>query len=193
MASQRITIAKIGGDSGEAVIARFRDWAGARTVDDPNEWGPDQWPVAVRGEMDAFALSLRTNGHLPPVVYFNEHVDLWSMGDLFRRWFPEDEKHRPEVGFADRFELWCYSLPDDGMLANLLRHSTRLKRIRERQPQEDRWFTINLLEATLAWEGIVDTAAIVVLREVFDGCVLDEEIEESLVDVPEWIDERGGH
>ena len=191
MASQHITIAKIGGVSGEAVMSRFRDWADARTLDDPYEWRPDQWPLVVRGEMEEFALGLRANAHLPPVVYFNEYVDMWSMGNLFSRWFPEDDEYRPIEVHADRFELCCYSLPDDGKLAEHLKSTLRRKRIRERQPQEDRWFVVNLLEAALAWGVVVDNAAIVLLREVFDGCVLDDEIEESLAAIPEWIAKWG--
>lgn len=172
------------------MISRFRGWAGLRTIADPSEWGPDQWPAPARKEMDAFASSLRSNGHKPPVVYFSEHVDLWSMGDLFRRSFPSSDHHELIELHSDRGVLWCYPLPDGGTLSDLLRRSSRLKRIRERNPQEDRWFTAHLLEATLAWEGIVDVAAIVLLREVFGGLVEDSEIGESLTTIPGWIVKR---
>ncbi|MBN2290792.1 MAG: hypothetical protein JXM70_00110 [Pirellulales bacterium] len=186
MASQRITIAKFGGASAAAVVSLFREWTDARKIDDPTEWSSDQWPVDVRHKMDTFALALRSNGHKPPVIFFNEYIDLWSAG-YFSRYFPTDDGHQLMELYSDRFQLWCYPLPDDSMLKDHLQHSTRLKRIRERNPQEDRWFVINLLEAVFAWDPIVDTAAIVVLREAFGGLVTDEELEESLKDIPAWV------
>ena len=187
MATQRITIAKIGGDAGMAVISQFREWSDARTIDDPTEWRPDQWPLSHRREMDAFAIALRANDHKPPVIFFSEYIDLWSMGDLFTRWFPGNDDHSLIQLHSDRYELWCYPLPDDGMLADHLRSLTSHKRFRDRDSQEDRWFTLNLLEATLAWHAIVNAGAIVLLREVVGGLVEDSEIEESLTDIPEWI------
>lgn len=109
------------------------------------------------------------------------------MGDVFCRWLGPDGEHQPIQLLGDRFELWCYPLPDDGTFVRHLRKSTRLKRIRERSSQEERWFTIGLLEATLAWNGMIETTALVVLREVFGGLVMDSELEESLGVIPEWI------
>lgn len=191
MASQRITIAKIGGASAAKVTSRFLDWANARTVDDPAEWSPEQWPVSARQEMDGFALALRSHGHIPPVIYFSEHVDLWSMGDVFDRWLTVEGEAQSIHLHADRFELWCYPLPDDGSLAKRLQASTRLKRIQNRHPQEERWFTMDLLEATLAWDGMTETAVLVVLREVLGGLVEDSELEESFGTIPEWIAKLG--
>jgi hypothetical protein len=131
-------------------VARFETF---RNVDDPSEWSSDQWPVAVRREMDAFACALRSNGHQPPVIFFGEYVDCWSMGDLFDRWLSPQGGNQPFKLFADRFQLWCYPLPDGGSLAKQLQHSTRLKRIRQRNPQEERWFTMNLLEQHSLWMG----------------------------------------
>ena len=191
MASQRITIAKIGGDSANAVISRFDAWSKVRTTDDPTEWSPDQWPPSLRRQMDSLATALRTNGHKPPVVFFNEHIDLWSMGDLFTRWFPAGDSDRLVQLHADHHELWCYPLPDAGRLAENLQRAMRRKRVRERNPQEDRWFTLNLLEAVYAWQPMVDTAAIVVLRSVLGGLVEDSEVKESLACTPNWIADLG--
>jgi hypothetical protein len=52
---------------------------------------------------------------------------------------------------------------------------------------------MNLLEATLAWDGMVDPTAIIVLREVLGGLVMDSELEESLNDVPPWIAKRSAN
>jgi hypothetical protein len=190
MASLRITIAKIGGAAGGAVMSRFHYWAGLRLIDVPSEWGPNQWPAPARKEMDAFASALRSNGHKPPVVDFSGHVDSWSMGDLFRRYLPSSDRHELIELHSNRWQLCCYPLPDNGTLSQSLRHSSRLKRIRERHAQEDRWFATHLLEATLAWEGVADHGAIVLLRQIFGGLVEDSEIEKSLAKVPGWIADR---
>ncbi len=42
MATQRITIAKLGGVAAEVASARLRGWAGAREVIDPDEWSSEQ-------------------------------------------------------------------------------------------------------------------------------------------------------
>ena len=190
MASQRITIAKICGASASLVISQFRDWAATRNTDDPTEWCSDQWPAPVRSDVDGFASALRNNGHLLPVVYFSEHTDLWSMGSQLDSWLSPEGGNAPIQLHTVRFELWCYALPDNGTLANHLQRAAQLKRIRERNSQEERWFTMNLLEATLAWEGIVGPAAIVLLREVFGSSVIDSEVENSLDVIPDWVATR---
>jgi hypothetical protein len=193
MASQRITIAKIGGASAAAVISQFQGWSAARNIDDPTELRSDQWPESVRRDVNDFANSLRSNGHQPPVIYLSEHIDLWSMGDVFERWLSHDGGGQPIHLHSDRFELWCYPLPDAGLLANHLQRSKRLKRIRERKAQEERWLTVNLLEAILAWDGMAATAVLVLVREVFGGLVMDSDLEHSLVDIPEWIYKRNAN
>jgi hypothetical protein len=187
MASQRITIAKIGGEAGVAITSRFRRWAELRVFDDPMEWDSAQWPIEARREIDAFASTLRAHGHELPVFYFSEYVDFWSMEDVYSRWLSQPDRPRAIEVHCDRFQLWCYALPDGGSLADLLQRAPRLKRIRERDSQEERWFTIQLLEAILAWSPMVEVAAVVVLREVFGGLVEDHEVDESLTIVPDWI------
>lgn len=187
MASQRITIAKIGGASALALASQFKKWAGERTIDEPADLRPDQWPVSARREMAAFASELRANGHAPPVVYYCEYIDLWSMGDLFDRWMPNHNGSRLMCLLSDVVELRCYALPDGGLLAEDLQRLLKKRSLRERDPQEDRWFVVSLLEATLAWTGVVDTAALVVVREVLGGLVEDSEIAESLENTAPWI------
>ena len=67
MATQRLTVATLIGDSGVAVDALFRSWLD----------GPAPEPATV----DQFCDRLRVNGAVLPVVYFCEWVDRWLMGD----------------------------------------------------------------------------------------------------------------
>jgi hypothetical protein len=184
-------VAKIGGESGQAVASRFRGWAKLRVCEDPTEFESSQWPLEARREMDEFASSLRIHGHELPVVYFNEHVDLWLSAGTYEDWLmPGDGPQAIEV-HADQHQLWCYTLPDGDLLAKSLQAATRLKRIRSRSAQEERWFTIQLLEAVLAWTPIIEVAAIVVVRQVFGGFVEDQEIKDSTKLIPSWIKGSG--
>ena len=85
MASQRITVAKVGGMAAEVVMVRLRDWVSARQTDDLTDWSSEQWPLSVRSRADAFADRLRSHALSLPVVHFAEWADLWSMGDVFSR------------------------------------------------------------------------------------------------------------
>jgi hypothetical protein len=109
------------------------------------------------------------------------------MGDLIDRWLANHDDAPLIRLHSDQFELWCYRLPDGGLLADHLQRSLKFKGIRQRDPQEDRWFVVNLLEAALAWSGMVEDAVLVVLRNVFGGTVEDSEIEESLKNTASWI------
>lgn len=66
MATQRLIVATLAGDSADAVAARFRSWAAH----------PDAAAV------DRFCDGLRKHGNSLPVVYFCEWIDRWLMGNL---------------------------------------------------------------------------------------------------------------
>ncbi len=76
MATQRITIAKIGGIAVDVALRRLHGWADTRGTADPHEWSGDQWPANVRAQADAFAERLRANSLAPPVIHFVEWSDL---------------------------------------------------------------------------------------------------------------------
>jgi hypothetical protein len=120
-----------------------------------------------------------------PVVYFSEHVDQWSMGDFFRACLPDGSNK--QVVFADRFELACYSLPDDDRLADDLKETLKRANLRK-HPQEEHWFRVRLQEAVRAREPLGAEALLVVFREVLDATVSDIEVQESLLRVPPWIE-----
>jgi hypothetical protein len=181
LASQRITVAKLGGVSAGVVLEWFQDWTAARVTGDPNLWSPEQWPDDSRQKADGFAERLRVHGYGPPVVHFVEWADLWSMGDLVRRWLTPPDGPAPYGIHADRHELFAYGLPDGGRLARYLANAG------PQQWAETGWFIGRLREAVGAWEGLVDRAAIVVLRRVVDGSALNEEVTASLCSAPAWL------
>ena len=75
MASQRVTLAKVGGVAADAIIRLSDSWHAARAKGDPHEWSPDQWPSKVRGQADTLADRVRAHGGTLPVVYF---VEWWG-------------------------------------------------------------------------------------------------------------------
>jgi hypothetical protein len=181
LATQRITIAKIGGASADVVLQRVREWSSARQTDNSNLWEPAQWPEGVRTEADEFAEQLRAHALAPPVVHFVEWADLWSMGDLFLRWLTPPDGPVPFSVHANQHQIFAYGLPDGGRLARHLADAG------PQQWTETDWFIARLREAIVAWEKLVDRAALIVLRRVFDGSVSDEQVTASLRTVPDWL------
>lgn len=181
MASQRITIATVGGLAADVILLRLGEWAHARSTADPNEWSSDQWPAATRVRADAFADELRANGCSLPVIHFVEWWDSWSAGDLFARWLTPLGRTHPVIIYGDRFEVYGYPLPDGGHLA---RH---LAAAGEQQFVEYDWFIGRLREAVDAHDGPADRAVVVVLREVLGGLVTDDELRASMTLLPSWL------
>jgi hypothetical protein len=117
------------------------------------------------------------------VVHFIEWADLWSMGDLYRRWLTPPSGPEPWTIFGDRFEIHSYALPDAGRLGD------HLVKAGHQQWDESDWYASRLAEAVGAWQNTVDRAVLVVLREVTGGLVTDDERVASLDLIPDWLSE----
>ena len=191
MATQRITVATIAGRAGEVVVGRFRDWSAARDRRDPSLWAPEQWPEPSRRAAEAFAVRVREHGYALPVVYFSEYLDAWSMGDVFERWLAPSGGNELLRIHADRFELFCYPLPDDEALARSLQEALRPHSLHERAASEYLWFLGRLLEAEEACVTVEGTAALVVLRAVLGRTRLEEEVAVAAGQVPAWLTDAG--
>ena len=181
MASQRITIAKLAGVSGEIVFERIAAWSAARNADDPSLWSPEQWPEHARHEADDFADRLRAKGFDLPVCYFVEWADMWSLGDVFTRWLTPPDCPGPIGVHANRIEIFAYCLPDGGRLTKYLADAGP-----QPSPESD-WFVAHLQEAVIAWETLVESATLVVLRNVTGPTASDEEIAAPLQVRPPWL------
>jgi hypothetical protein len=181
VATQRITVAKVGGTAADVVILRLSEWAFARQTDDSSEWSSEQWPLSVRSRADAFADRLRSHALSLPMIYFAEWADLWSMGDQFSRMLTPPGGPPPLIIHADRFQIYGYGLPDGGRLLEYLAS------VGPQQFTEYDWFVRQLREAVMAWQELVEQAAIVALREVVGGLVTDDELSDSMSLLPDWL------
>ena len=175
MGSQRLTLAKIAGEAKTTVVDLFQRWTS--TQDDL---------AAVRSSIDRFGVALRLHGSKLPVIYYDEWIDHWSMADLFDYWLAPPGVSTPPSVAGDRFEMWCYPLPDEG------RFAARIAAATVPQFQEEGWFVSRLREVVEAWTPLTNTAAIVLLREVNNGLTTDEEVSSSLTEVPCWMSEVAG-
>ena len=188
MATQHITLIKIGGKSGTAVIRAFRAWNDTHKTRDRSKCHSEQWPPSARRQMDRLIAALREHRHEPPVLFFLEYVDLWSSFGLFEMVLSPEGGNKPVRVVSDGASpVYCYPLPDGGVLADSLRRRLRSRRITGRMPPEDRWFVTFLLEAVLAWESLADTSALVIVREPIDVSDSDTEVSNRLKGVAGWI------
>jgi hypothetical protein len=185
MATQRISIVKIGGVAGDAAAELLRKWAELRTSPSRTEWDAEQWPESVRQQIDSLSQSLRDNSLSPPIVHFVEWIDTWSMFDLFHSRFLPRESPTPLIVYGNRFEIYGYCLPDGDQFLNRLTKRTH-------QFSESKWFDTRLREAVDAWKELLDRSLIVVLREVTGGLVEDHDVVDSLAEMPTWLSQGDG-
>lgn len=181
MATQLISIAKIGGLAGDRLAKMIREWADLRTVETPSEWSPDQWPQSVRAQVDRIASLLRKNSAFPPVIHFVEWIDSWSMGDVFQSLLSPIDGEKPLQVFGDQFEVYGYCLPDDGLLLRRLAMNTTYSF------GETQWFSRRLAETIGARQEITCRSLIVVLRDAISALVSDEDLAETLAGLPPWL------
>jgi hypothetical protein len=84
---QKLTLAKVSGSSAELIARQLRVWCADRCAHDLER----PFPPAVRRGVDALALLLREHCAKPPVIYFTEWIDPWSMGDTLKAAFPPQD------------------------------------------------------------------------------------------------------
>lgn len=181
MATQRITLIKVGGCSADYIEQKLQSWVAARTADKIDDWSPEQLPLDIRQQADDLADRLIANSSLPPVIHFVSWIDQWSMGDLVPGWLTSPDGSPLLFLQTDRYEIYGYPLPDEKQLIR------SLKRVGDQQWDEIDCYRRRLKEAVVAWQKIIDRSIIVVLREVLGATVLDEEVVESLSQLPEWL------
>src|SRR5207244_12856926 len=99
MATQRVSLAKIAGPTAHLVVEQFRLWHGLKCG--------DEFPDAVQRAFDECAVALRDHSSSPPVVYFSEWIDLWSMGDIV----PGLGNSHAEIICGQRFWACCHGMP----------------------------------------------------------------------------------
>ncbi|MGV3531360.1 MAG: hypothetical protein ACO1QR_03250 [Chthoniobacteraceae bacterium] len=160
MATQRITIAKIGGDGALAIDEMVRAWSQSRTNDGGSE--------VTDGRVDDFVLRLKAAHAEFPVSYYCEWIDRWSMGDAF---------DGPLRASGKRFEITCFS-PKEAILRGRAIHP---------QWPEQKWLATRLGEAGAAWGTITGVSTILLIRESIGPSADDEEYRLSETKIPSWV------
>jgi hypothetical protein len=165
MPTQRVTLAKIGGLAADAIERQFALWSSRRIG--------DSYPEHVRRSLDEFAISLCAHASKPPVVYFSQWIDMWSLGDLL----PGLGDDRAATIDGIKYQACCHRPP--------IRFRTTI--IGDDPPQESNWLVNRLREAEDAWAELVPNYIIVVVREVVGGLVEDNEMDAAQEHVPDWL------
>ncbi len=165
MATQRLTLAKISGASAKVVNERFRHWEELTKQERELD--------RVAREVDRFAVALGDHAHLPPVTYFAQWTDLWSMGDLV----PGLGQHSAAVVEGRRFEACFHDIPV----------AVKATTINGAETQEASWLRSRIQEAEESWGSLAQASVLVVLREPLGALVTDEELLESQTSVPRWL------
>lgn len=176
MATQRLTVAKIGGKSADCTRQLFDVWRSKRIATSPDDFSDEQWPIESQNSADRWMSALRQNSLSPPVLFYVEYADLWSSSPSLR--LSDDAR----VIMTRNVELLSVRTPfDDDLLK-------QIKRLAKRgQWQEDRWFGTVMLEAVEAWSELSPEGLIVIAREVTRGLFDDREVEASLMSVAPWV------
>lgn len=163
MATQRMIVATIAGETGQMVAGLFRKWHSTRAVGQPD---------TVQSAVDKFAEQLRARGGIPPVVYYCEWFDCWSMGD---------DIHFGKVIEGKQFEASCGSRPEA---------AAWIEQCGNQFPGQQ-WLATRLREAAEAWQTLAEPATIVILRQVLGPSYTDEEVMASLSDANIFSDMPG--
>lgn len=174
MASQKVTILAVGGTLGGEIWNQAQRWSDMRTTVDPNEWDPEQWPWPVREQIDQLAESLLTEAFTPPVLYWSQHVDLWSMGDVFQRPMAIGSAESTYL-LTNRFELYCRHIHGGEKVPRNVNIA-----------DEYRWLESHLQEAGTAWAGLVAERVVILIREPMGGFWTDDDVMDSLNQRPNW-------
>lgn len=175
MASQRVLILTIGGPLADVIWADICRWSDARCPVVSDEWSLDDWPSQTKTEIDALAAKLAESAYLPPVLYRSEHIDLWSMGDVFETALG---KRRP-----DQIRKLLTSKHE--VIATRAQFLEKLH-TRKNAPTETRWLYSRVNEAISAWEGFTENRVLLLVRIVLSGLWEDEDVTDAVRKIPAW-------
>ncbi|RCS46092.1 hypothetical protein DTL42_16530 [Bremerella cremea] len=175
MASQRVTIFAIGGKLADAIWNKAERWSSQRSCSDPSEWAPEQWPAKTTAEVNAFAVCLLNAAFTPPVLYRSQHVALWSRGDLFQNAMGAT----PNLQLLTvQYEVYLWRVSAEDSVQRNVNDS-----------DEYRWLEQHLTEALTAWADFSPGRVIVLVREILGGLWQDQDVANSLNQIPAWWNE----
>jgi hypothetical protein len=179
MASQRVLLFTVAGGLADAVWNDIRRWSDARVAVVSDEWSTDDWPVAIRQEVDQFVTRMSKSAYWPPVLYRSEHVDCWSMGDVF------------ETALVVEHPDHCRRLLTGSheIIATWVRFPQRIDPDRD-APDETVWLYSRINEAMAAWGAFAENRLVLLVRTVVGGLWTDDEVSQSLRGIPAWWTEN---
>jgi hypothetical protein len=175
MASQRVLLLTIAGGFADMIWNDIRRWSDARIVVANDEWSSDDWPDAIKYQVDHFVARLTTAGYLPPVLYRSEHVDCWSMGDVFETALVKGHPDNCRRLLTESHEI----------IATWVRFSEQIIPD-EDSPDETVWLYTHVNEAITAWSTIAENRLVLLVRTVLSGLWEDDDVSNSLRSIPSW-------
>jgi hypothetical protein len=175
MTTQRVLLLTIGGPLADVIWADVCRWSNARCPVVSDEWSSDDWPSQTRGEIDAFVARLAESAYLPPVLYRSEHIDLWSMGDVFATPLVKRHPDQSRQLLTSKHEV----------IATWVQFLEKIH-ARKNAPSETQWLYSRVNEAIGAWEGLTQNRLLLLVRIVLGGLWTDEEVIDAVCQIPSW-------
>ncbi|MHB8957952.1 MAG: hypothetical protein ACYC4U_33905 [Pirellulaceae bacterium] len=175
MATQRVLIFSVGGETADRMWQAVCRWSDARTTRLENEWSSENWTEETRVAIDAFVETVKRSAFLPPVLYRAEYIDCWSMSAVYEMALV---KRHPD--YSRRLMTGTHQI-----IATWVQSSERII-LEDHSPAETRWLYNHLNEAFEAWGEISERRLVVLVRSVIDGRPTDEEVVESMKTIPAW-------
>ena len=175
MASQRVFLLTIAGQLADTIWNDIRRWSDSRVAVADDEWSCDDWPDTIKNEVDDFVARLAIGAYLPPVLYRSEHVDCWSMGDVF------------ETALVKGHRDYCRGLLTGSheIIATWVRFSEQIIPDHD-SPDETIWLYTHVNEAIAAWGEFAENRLVLLVRNLLDGLYEDDDVRSSLRSIPSW-------
>ena len=175
MASQRVLLLTIAGGLADSMWNDIRQWSDARVTIAENEWSSDNWPDAIKSEVNHFVTRLTNTGYHPPVLYRSEHIDYWSMGDVF------------ETALVKGHSDYCRRIltGPHAIIATWVRFSEQISPEQD-APDETAWLYSHINEAIAAWSNIAERRLVLLVRTVLGSMWEDHNVSDSLRGIPAW-------
>jgi len=175
MASQRILLLTFGGALADAAWRHVCHWSDARNSEDAKRWSSDDWPTDTQCEVDAFVEKMETSCFTPPILYRSEHVDCWSMSDVFEIALGKGHPDFSRQLFTANHQV----------IATWFRFSEQITPRRD-APSETELLYARINEAINAWGRFADDRLVILVRSVFGGLWDDDEVVHALGTIPSW-------
>lgn len=160
-------------------MARVRQWAALDALADEDETLRPGLIAQVQPFVDTF----RAKAAEPPVLYFAEYIDQWSVGFCQLIWIPK--KCPYALVLNGGASVVAYQLPDAGKLRRHL--SRKLKRL-PRHMHEERWFLSHLHDVIIMHSNTVPQATLVIIRESWSASPDANEVIARSKTIPDWLE-----